>query len=96
MELMTRLARDLGTSLLIISHDIDLCREFSERTVVMRAGRILEEAPSSEIASVARDPYTIGLLRCVPRLQSATLARLPTMESVSASVGRATADSVPA
>jgi peptide/nickel transport system ATP-binding protein len=61
---------------------LDLCREFSERTVVMQGGRIVEQAPSHEIASVARDPYTIGLLRCVPRLESARLRRLPTMESV--------------
>jgi peptide/nickel transport system ATP-binding protein len=81
VDLMTRLSRELGTSLLIISHDIDLCRAFSERIVVMREGRILEQAPSSEIAAVARNPYTIGLLRCVPRLDCATLHRLPTMES---------------
>ncbi len=80
MDLMTRLTRELGTSVLIISHDIDLCREFSERTVVMRGGRILEQAPSGQIAALARDPYTIGLLRCVPRLESAGLDRLPTMQ----------------
>jgi ABC-type dipeptide/oligopeptide/nickel transport system ATPase component len=96
MDLMARLTRDLGTSLLIISHDIDLCREFSERTVVMQGGRILEEARSSEIATVARNPYTIGLLRCVPRLQSAMLDRLPTMESVGVAVAKAPSRSVAA
>jgi peptide/nickel transport system ATP-binding protein len=89
MDLMTRLTRELGTSLLIISHDIDLCRDFSERIVVMRGGRIVEQAHSHEIAAVARDPYTIGLLRCIPRLSSATLDRLPTMESVTPSYSAA-------
>jgi peptide/nickel transport system ATP-binding protein len=81
MELLVELVRDLGTSLLIVSHDIQLCTEYSDRMLVMYGGRIVEEGPSSSLARDARHPYTMGLLRCVPTLESATLDELPTLSS---------------
>ena len=62
--------------MLIIRHDINLCGEFFERMVVMCTGHIAEQARFNRIAADASEPYTIGLLRCVPRLESATLDRL--------------------
>ncbi|WP_415394502.1 ABC transporter ATP-binding protein (plasmid) [Rhodococcus globerulus] len=81
MRLMVSLAEELGTSMLIISHDISLCQEFTDRIVVMNGGRIVEEGQSRDIATTARHPYTRGLLSCIPTLDSALLHRLPTMKS---------------
>jgi ABC-type dipeptide/oligopeptide/nickel transport system ATPase component len=79
MELMTELTADLKASLLIITHDIDLCRHFADRVVVFRHGRVVEDL-ASENLSDARHPYTRGLLACVPTLDSVDLDRLPTLE----------------
>jgi peptide/nickel transport system ATP-binding protein len=84
MELLFTLGEDLGTTILIISHDIVLCREYADRIVIMNNGRIVEQSASATLAESARHPYTIGLLRCVPTLDSIDLDQLPTMASVRA------------
>jgi peptide/nickel transport system ATP-binding protein len=78
MELLVELAGELGTALLVVSHDIQLCSEYSDRTLVMYGGRVVEETPSSGL-SEARHPYTKGLLRSIPTLESADLDVLPTI-----------------
>jgi ABC-type dipeptide/oligopeptide/nickel transport system ATPase component len=87
MDLLVELAEDFGTSLLIISHDIMLSQEYAERTIVMYGGRIVEEGASATLAETATHPYTIGLLRCIPTLESAELEVLPTLASVSEELG---------
>jgi peptide/nickel transport system ATP-binding protein len=79
MLLLVSLTEELGTSLLLVSHDIQLCGEFTDRTIVMRHGRIVEERESARLAELAEHPYTRGLLACVPTLNTARLAELPTM-----------------
>lgn len=86
MQLMVSLAEELGTAMLIVSHDIALCSEFTDRTIVMKAGRVVEELQSATIADAARDPYTQGLLACIPTLDSALLDRLPTMNTYAGAV----------
>ena len=89
MELLVELTDDFGASLLIISHDIHLCQEYADRTMVMFGGEIVEEGPSATLADTATHPYTIGLLRCIPTLDSATLDELPTLASVAAELAAA-------
>lgn len=79
MQLMTELTVDLKASLLVITHDIDLCRHYADRVVVFRHGRVIEDLKSRDLAA-ARHPYTRGLLACVPTLDSVDLERLPTLE----------------
>ncbi|MCZ4276741.1 ABC transporter ATP-binding protein [Rhodococcoides yunnanense] len=81
MQLMVSLAEEFDTAMLVVSHDIALCSEFTHRTVVMKSGRVVEELPSATIAEAAQDPYTQGLLACIPTLDSALLDRLPTMNT---------------
>jgi oligopeptide/dipeptide ABC transporter ATP-binding protein len=78
MELLVELTTDLGTALLVVSHDIQLCSEYSDRTIVMYSGRVVEESNSSELMSAAH-PYTAGLLLSIPTLESASLDVLPTI-----------------
>jgi len=79
MLLLVSLTEELGTSVLLVSHDIQLCQEFTDRTIVMRAGKIVEERESRLLAEQAAHPYTQGLLACVPTLDTALLDELPTM-----------------
>lgn len=83
MRLMVRLTDEIGAGLLMVSHDIDLCQAFTDWTVVMYQGRVVEEGPSATLHETARHPYTRGLIQCVPRLENASWDRLPTMASIS-------------
>jgi len=61
--------RDRGMGLLMISHDLGLVARFCDRVLVMRQGRVVEEATGSAlIAGAAKDPYTRHLLAVQPRL----------------------------
>lgn len=81
MDLLLELTQDFGASLLVISHDIRLCQEYSDTTMVMYHGEVVETGPSATLAQTATHPYTIGLLSCIPTLESAALDELPTLES---------------
>ena len=70
LKLMKEINRDFGTSVLFISHDLALIKNFSHRVLVMYAGRILEEGPSEEIFNNPAHEYTKGLLRSIPNRAS--------------------------
>lgn len=63
-EAFRRLAREKGTSIVIISHDLAAVRSFADRMVVIYAGRAVEEAPAPELFRNPVHPYTRALLRC--------------------------------
>ncbi len=95
MELLFELGNDLGTTILMVSHDIALCREYADRIVIMNEGRIVEQHSSATLEQNARHPYTIGLLRCVPTLNSIGLDQLPTMAGVQAQRPSSTSNAGP-
>jgi peptide/nickel transport system ATP-binding protein len=68
LELMDRLQRELGTAIVIITHDLGVVAETADDIAVMYAGRIVERAPVRELFSQPKHPYTWGLLRSIPRL----------------------------
>ncbi len=68
LELLRKLQVELGMSVLLITHDLGVVAETAHRVVVMYAGRIVEEAPVRELFAEPRHPYTVGLLRSLPRL----------------------------
>jgi oligopeptide transport system ATP-binding protein len=76
LELIKRLQRELGTAVIIITHDLGVVAGMTDRVVVMYAGRIVEEGPTDEIFANPRMPYTIGLLRSIPRLDESEDRRL--------------------
>jgi peptide/nickel transport system ATP-binding protein len=88
MELLLELSRDLGTSLLIVSHDIHLCAEYSDRMFVMYHGEIVEQLRSATALADAWHPYSTGLLQCVPTLADAHRETLPTLDEVMNAVER--------
>ena len=68
LELMKRLRRDHGSSILIITHDMGVVSDLAERVVVMYAGSIVEEGPKSAVFRDPQHPYTWGLLGSIPRV----------------------------
>jgi oligopeptide/dipeptide ABC transporter ATP-binding protein len=71
MDLLDRLRRERGLTLLLISHDLGAVAKHCERVLVLYAGRIVEEAETASLFRAPRHPYTQGLLRSVPRVASA-------------------------
>jgi peptide/nickel transport system ATP-binding protein len=68
LSLMLELRRELGTSVILITHDLGVVAETADRVVVMYAGRKVEEAPVASLFARPQHPYTVGLLGSVPRI----------------------------
>ncbi len=68
LALLLRLREDLGMAVLLISHDLGVVEDFSDRVAVMYAGQVVESGPAREVLSRPRHPYTEALLRAAPRL----------------------------
>jgi len=80
LELLTRLRRELGLAILLITHDLAVVAESCDRVVVMYAGRPVEAAPAATLFAAPAHPYTRGLLASLPRLgEPAERGRLPSV-----------------
>jgi peptide/nickel transport system ATP-binding protein len=67
LDLVRKLRAETGTSVLFISHNLGVIRSMCDRVGVLYAGQLVEEGNTAEILNNARHPYTVGLLRCIPR-----------------------------
>ncbi|MCU1527959.1 MAG: Oligopeptide transport ATP-binding protein OppD [Frondihabitans sp.] len=81
MDLLTEMTEKLGTALLIVTHDIDLVRDYSDRLIVMYHGQIVDDCSSDRIEIEARSPYTRALVGCVPTLDDFAVEHLPTLDA---------------
>ena len=70
LELMAQLQRQLGTALILITHDLGIVAECAQRVIVMYAGRKVEEAAVEAMFASPFHPYTHGLIASIPRLPS--------------------------
>jgi peptide/nickel transport system ATP-binding protein len=70
LALMERLQQELGMAIVIITHDLGVVAELADDIAVMYAGRIIETAPAQAVFSNPEHPYTWGLLKSIPRLDS--------------------------
>ncbi|MFN8113101.1 MAG: ABC transporter ATP-binding protein [Solirubrobacterales bacterium] len=68
MAILARLRREFELAILFITHDLELAAATADRTTVMYAGRVVEEAPSAVLHEHPEHPYTVGLLRSRPSL----------------------------
>ena len=76
LELMRELSRRLRIAMLIITHNLGVVARYADRVNVMYAGRIIERGTARELYGHPCHPYTLGLLRSVPRLDEPRKARL--------------------
>ena len=70
MELMLEIKEQRNSGILLITHDLGVVAEMCTRVVVMYAGRIVEEAPVTELFTDPVHPYTAGLIASVPKIGS--------------------------
>ena len=70
LELIERLQSETGTAVIMITHDLGVVAEVTDEIAVMYAGRVVELAPTKELFSAPQHPYTWGLLRSIPRLDT--------------------------
>jgi peptide/nickel transport system ATP-binding protein len=68
-DLLREVQKDMGTSIVLITHDMGVIAENTQRVVVMYAGHKFEEGPVKEIIHSPQHPYTRGLIRCTPHLK---------------------------
>ena len=80
LELLRRLRNELGMAVLLITHDLGVIAGFADRVAVMYAGRIVETGMTEEVLANPKHPYTVGLLRSMPRLDRVRQARLTPIE----------------
>ena len=66
LALLKQLARQKGTAVLLISHDMGVIRQICQRLYVMHRGRIVEQADTETVIQAPRHPYTQRLLSCLP------------------------------
>jgi oligopeptide/dipeptide ABC transporter ATP-binding protein len=77
MDLLLDLQDQLGMALILISHDLALAAAYTDDVIVMYAGGIVEQAPTRQLFSHVRMPYTRALLEAVPRLGRPAHSPLP-------------------
>ena len=75
LNLLTDLKKDLGLSMMFISHDIQTVRYISDKIVVMNHGQIMEEGPAKQVFENPQDPYTKMLLGAAPSLLHPNLGK---------------------
>jgi peptide/nickel transport system ATP-binding protein len=67
LDLVAALREEFQTSVLFISHNLAVIAKMCDRVGVLYAGELLEQGPAREVFAQPRHPYTVGLLRCIPR-----------------------------
>jgi oligopeptide/dipeptide ABC transporter ATP-binding protein len=70
LELMLELKRELNTAIVLITHDLGVVAEATQRVAVMYTGRIMEEAPTVDLFDRPLHPYTRGLMGSIPRAEA--------------------------
>jgi oligopeptide transport system ATP-binding protein len=80
LELMKVLTTEFGVALIIITHNLGVVARYADQVNIMYAGKIIERGPAREIYGNPRHPYTVGLLKSVPRLDQPRRAILEPIE----------------
>ncbi len=76
LELFRKIKEEFGTAILLITHNLGVVAGMADRVAVMYAGRVVEMAATEELFANPRHPYTLALLRAVPRLENGSRQRL--------------------
>jgi len=71
LDLLAELKSEFGMAVMLITHAMGVVAEVAQRVVVMYAGKVVEQAPVGELFAHPRHPYTQGLIRSIPRIDTA-------------------------
>ncbi len=82
LELMKDMVQRFRTSLVIVTHNLGVVARYAQRIYIMYAGRIVESGTTKDIFANPRHPYTIGLLKCIPRLDEEEGTKLIPIEGL--------------
>ncbi len=82
LELMKDLSRKLNIALIVITHNLGVVARYADRVIVMYASRLVEEGDADDVFHHPRHPYSMGLLRSVPRLDRPRGNKLETIEGL--------------
>ena len=82
LELMKDLSRRLNIALIVITHNLGVVARYADRVIVMYGGRLVEQGAAEAVFHRPRHPYTMGLLRSVPRLDRPRGIKLETIEGL--------------
>lgn len=86
LNLLRDLQRDLGTAIILITHDMGVVAEMADRVIVMKSGEMVEEAPVAKLFQAPAKTYTQDLLAAVPRMGSRTDTPKPAVTEAVASL----------
>ena len=82
LDLLKTITADIVSAMIIITHNLGIVAKYADRVLVMYGGKIIENSPASEIYYSPKHPYTLGLLRAVPRLDAPIKNKLATIDGV--------------
>ena len=82
LEVMRDMAKEYGTALVMITHNLGVVARYAERVIVMYAGKIIESGTAKDVYGDPRHPYTLGLLKSVPRLDEKIPEKLEAIEGL--------------
>jgi oligopeptide/dipeptide ABC transporter ATP-binding protein len=82
IQLLKQLNQDLGTAIMLITHNMALVASICTRVIVMYAGRVVEEGPVDQIFQSPQHPYTWSLLQSVPRVDAEIAERLVSIKGL--------------
>ena len=88
LELLADMRKRLGTAILIITHNLGVVARYVERLNVMYAGSLVETGPTDVIYANPKHPYTIGLLKSVPRLDKPKTKDMDVIEGMPPNLAR--------
>ena len=82
LDLLKTITSDIGSAMIIITHNLGIVAKYADRVLVMYGGKMVENSLASEIYYSPKHPYTLGLLRAVPRLDAPIKNKLTTIDGV--------------
>lgn len=82
LELIKHLTKQFGTAVILITHNLGVVARYADRVNIMYAGRIVERGTAKDIYKNPKHPYTVGLLKSVPRLDEPRKERLNPIEGM--------------
>jgi len=90
LELIKELASTMGTTVVLVTHDLGVVASICDRVVVLYGGRIMESGPAEQIFEDPKHPYTKGLLDSMPRLDEQVHGKLHTIPGQPPSLAKST------